>query len=148
MLRPVMGSRQSGATIAAGVRTNPRERRPGWGILRAGLASAHIPPDHNRISRSNTRARQLWPRRMRPKWLSISCRRESRAGGSSVLATTAAAFAKRRDDGPMGFDWIIAECANTSISSISSAAIACGMMRVGEPMTGCGWFDPMPIRYK
>jgi hypothetical protein len=47
-------------------------------------------------------------------------------------------LAKRRDEGPIGLDWIVAECANTSISSISSAAIACGMMLFGVPMTGCG----------
>ncbi len=146
MLRPDTGSRQSGATMAAGVSTKPRELRPGWGMESPGLLSAHMPPDHNRMSRSNTRARQLCPRRTRPKWLSISCRRTSSAGGSSSVDITAAALAKRRDDGPIGLDCMVAECANTSMSSISSAAIACGMIRFGVPMTGCGWFEPMPMR--
>ena len=138
MVKPVIGSRQSAATIAAGVRTKPRERRPGCGIESAGLLSAHMPPDHKRISRSSTRAPQFWPRRTRPKWLSISWRRASSVGGGSCVAITAAALAKRRDEGPIGLDWIVAECANTSISPISSAAIACGMMLFGVPMTGCG----------
>jgi len=148
MVSPVTGSRQSAAIIAAGVRTNPRKRRPGWGMDRAGLLSAQMPPDHNNISRSSTRARQLCPVRARPKWDSTSSKRPSRSGGDSCVETTAAAFANRRDDGPMGRDWIVAECANTSISSISSAATTWGMIRSGEPINGCGWFDPMPMRYR
>lgn len=138
MVRPVIGSRQSGAIMAAGVRTNPREHSPGWGMAKAGLLSAHTPPDHNRISRSSARARQLWPRRTRPKWCSISCRRASRAGGSRSVDTSAAAFANWREDGPMGLDWIVAECAKTSISSISNAATACTMILFGAPMIACG----------
>ena len=143
---PVTGSRQSGAIMAAGVSTKPRKRRPGCGIVRAGLLSAHMPPDHNNISRSRMRARQLWPVRVRPKWDSTSCKRSSRSGGASCVATIAAALAKRRDDGPSGRDWMIAECAKTSISSISSAATAWGMIRSGDPIKGCGWFEPMPMR--
>lgn len=143
---PVTGSRQSGAIMAAGVSTKPRKRRPGCGIVSAGMPSAHMPPDHNNISRSRTRARQLWPVRARPKWASTSCKRASRSGGASCVDTIAAALAKRRDDGPIGRDWMVAECAKTSISSISSAATAWGMIRSGDPIKGCGWFDPMPMR--
>jgi hypothetical protein len=38
----------------------------------------------------------------------------------------------------MGLDWIVAECAKTSISSISNAATACTMILFGAPMIACG----------
>lgn len=146
MLRPVTGSLQSGAIIAAGVSTKLRSRMAGWGIASCGPSSAQIPPDHKMMSRSSTRACQARPRRTRPKCASISCSRSSRAGGSNAVETIAAALAYRRSDGPNGALLIIAECANTSTSSISSAATACSSTWAGRPISGWRWFDPRPMR--
>jgi hypothetical protein len=146
MRRPVTGSRQSGAIIAAGVSTNGRIRSATWGIAR--LSSAHIPPDHIRISRSSVRACHALPRRTRPKWCSMLCKRASNSGGDKGVEIIAAALANRRCDGPIGALEIIAECANTSMSSISSAATACSIIWAGLPISGWRWFDPRPIRYR
>ena len=146
MRRPVTGSRQSGAIIAAGIRTKWRIRSAAWGIAR--LSSAHIPPDHNNISRSSVRACHARPRRTRPKWCSMLCKRTSNSGGDSGVEISAAALANRRCDGPIGALAIIAECANTSMSSISNAATACSIIWAGLPISGWRWFDPRPIRYR
>ena len=53
------------------------------------------------MSRSITRSPQRWPRR-RPNSASIAFSRASSSGGDSSLSISAAALAKRRDDGPSG----------------------------------------------
>ena len=146
MVKPVTGSRQSGAIAAAGPKTKPRVRIKRWGMARSLWSLAQMPPDHNIMSRSSTRARHFCPRRSRPKWASIAFRRASNDGGSSGLATTAAAFAYIRFEGPNGALLITGDWAKTSMSGISSEMMASAKTAAGEPIKLCRWFEPSAMR--
>ncbi len=124
IVRPLVGSRQSGAISASGASTNARIGSAACGTRSPG--SAQIPPDHSRMSRSSARAPQRRPGR-RPNRRSIRFSRASSSGGDSSVAISTAALAKRRIEGPSGAVLRIRDTAMMPpIASSAAASVAAG----------------------